>query len=162
MMLEYVLVSLLAYNFPSYFNIEQELNAAVIIDKSIDIGEDTYFMVGLAWVESRLITGRVSHTGDYGLFQINYNFWGKKWGYKDRNKFLVDMSSASHSTVAAAVVLKEMRKYKACAGLNLPACYNGGPAWQKSKNKEKIISYATKVNRMRNIFRKKFPGWLLQ
>ena len=159
-MIEFVLVSLLAYSFPSYFDTEQELNAAVIIDKSIQLGEDPYFMVGLAWVESRLKTGRVSHTGDYGLFQINYNFWGKKWGYKSRNKFLVDMSSPNHSVVAAAGVLKEMTRYKACSGLNLPACYNGGPNWQNSKNKEKILQYATKVHRMRNIFKKKYPGWV--
>ena len=74
-MLEYVLVSLLAYNFPSYFDIEQELNAAVIIDNSIDIGEDPYFMVSVAWVESRLKTGRVSHTGDYGLLRIPDDMW---------------------------------------------------------------------------------------
>ena len=158
-MIEYVLVSLLAYNFPSYFNTEQELNAAVIIDKSLDVGEDPYFMVGLAWVESRLKTGKISKTGDYGLFQINYRFWGRKWGYKSTTKFLVDMSSAAHATVAATVVLQEMRRYKACKGLNLPACYNGGPAWKKSKNKEKIIAYATEVNRMRGIFKRRFPGW---
>ena len=119
-------------------------------------------MVSVAWVESRLKTGRVSKTGDYGIFQINYRFWGKQWGYKDRQKFLVDMSSAAHATVAATTVLRSMRKYKTCQGLNLPACYNGGPGWQKSKNKEKIISYANKVNRMRGIFKKKFPGWLVR
>ena len=161
-MMEYVLVSFLAYNFPTYFNTEQRLNAAVIIDKSLDIGEDPYFMVATAWVESRLKTGKTSKTGDYGLFQINYRFWGKKWGYKNTRKFLVDMSSAAHGTVAAGVVLQEMRKYKACRGLNLPACYNGGPGWQKSKNKEKIISYANKVNRMRGIFKRKFPKWVLR
>tara|TARA_R100000805_G_scaffold18908_2_gene25870 strand:- start:238 stop:723 length:486 start_codon:yes stop_codon:yes gene_type:complete len=161
-MIEWALVSLLAYNFPTYFDTEQELNAAVIIDKSLDVGEDPYFMVSVAWIESRLKTGRVSKTGDYGIFQINYRFWGKQWGYKDRQKFLVDMSSAAHATVAATTVLRSMRKYKACQGLNLPACYNGGPGWQKSKNKEKIISYANKVNRMRGIFKKKFPGWLVR
>tara|TARA_B100000131_G_C18077677_1_gene597017 strand:+ start:303 stop:788 length:486 start_codon:yes stop_codon:yes gene_type:complete len=159
-MIEYVLVSFLAYNFPTYFNTEQQLNAAVIIDKSLDVEEDPHFMVALAWAESRVKTGKVSHTGDYGIFQINYRFWGKKWGYKDRNKFLVDMSSAAHATIAAVTVLKEMRKYKACKGLNLPACYNGGPGWQKSKNKEKIINYANKVNRMRGIFKRKFPKWV--
>ena len=161
-MIEWALVSLLAYNFPTYFDTEQELNAAVIIDKSLDVDQDPYFMVSIAWVESRLKTGRVSKTGDYGIFQINYRFWGKKWGYKDRNKFLVDMSSAAHATIAATTVLREMQKYKACQGLNLPACYNGGPGWQKSKNKEKIISYANKVNRMRGIFKRKFPGWLVR
>ena len=161
-MIEWALVSLLAYNFPTYFDTEQELNAAVIIDKSLDVGEDPYFMVSIAWVESRLKTGRVSKTGDYGIFQINYRFWGKKWGYKDKQRFLVDMSSAAHATIAATPVLREMQKYKACQGLNLPACYNGGPGWQKSKNKEKIISYANKVNRMRGIFKRKFPGWLVR
>ena len=56
MMVEFVLVSFLAYNFPSYFDTEQELNAAVIIDKSADLKEDPYFMVAVAWVESRLKT----------------------------------------------------------------------------------------------------------
>ena len=159
-MIEFVLVSLLAYNFPSYFDTEQELNAAVIIDKSVDLGEDPYFMVGLAWVESRLKTGKVSRTGDHGLFQINYKFWGKRWGYTSQQKFLVDMSSAIHATVAAGVVLQEIRKYKACAGLNLPACYNGGPSWQKSENKEIILEYARRVHRMRGLFKRRFPGWL--
>ena len=161
-MAEYILVSFLAYNFPTYFNTEQKLNASVIIDKSLAVGEDPYFMVALSWVESRVKAGKVSRTGDYGIFQINYHFWAKRCGYKDRKKFLVDMSSPAHATIAATTVLKEMRKYKACKGLNLPACYNGGPGWQKSKNKEKIISYANKVNRMRGIFKRKYPRWLIR
>jgi len=161
-MIEYILVTLLAYNFPVYFDAEQELNAAVIIDKSLELNEDPYFMVALSWVECRVKTGRVSHTGDYGLFQINYRFWGKKWGYKSSQKFLVDMSSPAHSTVAAVTVLNEMRRYESCKGLNLPACYNGGPNWQKSKNIEKIKAYATKVHRMRGIFKRKFPGWVMK
>ena len=79
-MIEFVLVSLLAYNFPSYFNTEQELHTAIIIDKSLALNEDPYFMVSLAWVESRLKRSQVSHTGDYGLFQINYRFWGAQVG----------------------------------------------------------------------------------
>ena len=147
-MVEWTLVALLAYNFPSYFNTEQELNAAVIIDKSLQIPEDPYFMVALAWTESRLKPGKVSRTGDYGLFQVNYRFWAKRWGYKDRNKFLVDMSSAAHATIAAAVVLQEMRKYRACQGLNLAACYNGGPGWQKSKNKESNLNLKCHLNQV--------------
>ena len=67
-MIEWTLVSLLAYNFPTYFNTEQEINAAVIIDKSLDLGQDPHFMVALAWVESRVKEGKVSRTGDYGIF----------------------------------------------------------------------------------------------
>ena len=70
------------------------------------------------------------------------------------------MSNPYHAVIAATVVLKEMKRYKACDGLHLAACYNGGPGWQKSKNKEKIISYANKVNRMRGIFKRKFPKWM--
>lgn len=151
---------MLAYEFPSYFKGEQEVNAAIIIDKALQIQEDPYYMVALAWTESRLKSTKISRTNDYGLFQVNYRFWGKKWGYATRQKFLVDMASPGHATVAAAVVLKEMRKYKACQGLNLAACYNGGPAWQSSKNKEKIIRYANQVNRMRGIFKRKFPRWM--
>jgi len=156
------LAALLAYDFPSYFNPAQEVNAAIIIDKSVQLGQDPYFMVALAWTESRLKGHKVSKTSDYGIFQINYRFWGKKWGYKTRKKFLIDMSNPGHGTVAATVVLREMRKYKACRGLNLPACYNGGPGWQKSKNKEKIMKYANKVNRMRGIFKRRFPSWSVQ
>ena len=70
------------------------------------------------------------------------------------------MSNIKHATVAATTVLHEMRKYTACQGLNLPACYNGGPSWQKSKNREKIMSYAAKVNRMRMIFRARSSNWV--
>ena len=163
MMLEFILVSVLAYDFPSYFDAQQQFNAAVVIDQANLFEEDPYFMVSLAWVESRLKGNRVSRTGDYGIFQVNWRFWGKKqWGYKTPNKFAIDMASPAHSAAAATAVLREMRKYKACRGLNLPACYNGGPAWEKSKNKDKIVKYANKVNRMRGIFKRRFPRWLPQ
>ena len=68
-MLEYALVTLLAYSFPNYFNQEQGLNASIIIDKSVELGQDPHFMVAIAWVESRVLGNRVSHTGDYGVFK---------------------------------------------------------------------------------------------
>jgi len=159
-MLELVLVSAMAYNFPSYYNTQQEFNAAVIIDQVVKVGDDPYYMVALAWTESRLQSAKVSRTKDYGIFQINYRFWGKRWGYASPRKFLEDMSGPKHATISALIVLKEMRKYRSCQGLNLAACYNGGPAWQKSRNKEKIIAYANKVNRMRGILKRGFPGWV--
>ena len=137
MLLYLMMVFLAAYDYPSHFKIDQRISAEIIIEQTNKLSGDPHFYMAIAWVESRVKSGRVSHTGDYGLFQINYNFWGGRWGYKDRNKFLVDMSSANQATIAAAVVLQEMRRYKQCQGLNLPACYNGGPAWQKSKNIEK-------------------------
>ena len=43
-----------------------------------EIGEDPYYLVATAWVESRIKAGRISHTGDYGIFQINWRFWARK------------------------------------------------------------------------------------
>ena len=53
-----------------------------------------------------------------------------------------------------------MRKYEACQGLNLPACYNGGPRWQKSKNIKAIIRYANNVNWMAGVFKRRYPDWV--
>ena len=50
------------------------------------------------------------------------------------------MSNPYHAVIAATVVLKEMKRYKACDGLHLAACYNGGPNWKNSKNKDKILN----------------------
>ena len=140
----------LALTFPGYFDAEQQVNALLIISKAKDIGEDPYHLIATAWVESRVKANKVSGTGDYGIFQINWSFWGRKWGYTDKKKFLKDMSDPYHSTVAAAVVLKEM---------NLPACYNGGPSWQKSRNIKAILRYANNVNWMADVFRRRYPGW---
>jgi len=84
------LVLFAGYSYPSYFKADQKISADIILDQVNKLSADPHFYMAIAWVESRVKTGRVSHTGDYGLFQINYNFWGKKWGYKDRKKFLKD------------------------------------------------------------------------
>ena len=152
-------ITLLALTFPSYFNSEQQTNTILIIKKAKELGEDPYYLVATAWVESRIKASKVSHTGDYGIFQINWRFWAKKWGYTSKRKFLVDMSNPEHGTVAAVVVLKEMRRYEACRGLNLPACYNGGPSWQRSKNIKAILRYANNVNWMAGLFKRRYPGW---
>ena len=115
------MILLAGYNYPSYFKEDQQINAAIIIEQANRFDLDPHRFIAIAWVESRLKSKRVSHTG--------------------------------------AVVLKEMRRYKACAGLNLAACYNGGPGWQKSKNKKKISEYATRVNCLARSYKNKFPNW---
>jgi len=160
MLLYLVMIFLTAYDYPSYFKIDQRISAEIIVEQTNKVSGDPHFYMAIAWVESRVKTGRVSHTGDYGLFQINYNFWGKKWGYKDRKKFLKDMSNPKHAVVAATIVLNEMKRYKACEGLHLAACYNGGPNWRNSKNIGKILKYANRVNCLAQAYRNKFPDWI--
>jgi hypothetical protein len=149
----------LASNFPLHFTAEQEYNARIVVEQAHKLGEDPYHLMATAWVESRLIGSRVSSTGDYGIFQINYRFWARRWGFTDVNKFWLSMLNPNHATIAAVTVIREMRKYKTCVGDKLAACYNGGPSWQKSKNRHKILAYARKVNKMAKYYRRAYPLW---
>lgn len=146
--------------FPISFTEEQKEVSKKIIKQANLMGEDPYSLMAIAYHESRLIRGRVSETGDAGIFQINWNFWGKRmWKYKSFAQFAKDMDDPTLGTIGAVVVLKEMRLYKTCIGINLFACYNGGPAWMKSNNIDKIAKYARMVEIRRKRYEKKYPSW---
>jgi hypothetical protein len=116
--------------------------------------------MAIAWQETRIRRGQTSRTGDVGVFQINWRFWGKKvWQYKSYRQFVEDMDNVEHGTLAAVMVIREMRLYKTCVGINLYACYNGGPAWMKSKNIDKIATYARRVHAKRSYFVRKYKSW---
>jgi len=156
-----MLVSMLApAEYPLSFTSEQKEIADVILQEAQRLNEDPYILMSIAYQESRIQKGQTSHTGDVGIFQINWRFWGKRmWRYKSYAQFEKDMNNPSHATVAAVVVLKEMRLYKTCRGANLFACYNGGPAWIKSKNIDKLSSYARQVEKRRKRYKSKYPNW---
>jgi len=115
--------------------------------------------MAIAYTETRIRRDQTSYTGDIGIFQINYRFWAPKWGYKSREVFRKDMDNPVHGTLAAVMVLREMRLYKTCKGRNVAACYNGGPAWVRSKNIDKIRSYSRKVQRFKQRFKRNHPKW---
>tara|TARA_R100000995_G_scaffold84579_1_gene63740 strand:+ start:1866 stop:2372 length:507 start_codon:yes stop_codon:yes gene_type:complete len=156
-----ILVStLVSTGYPANFNAEQKEISSVIIKEAARLGEDPYVLMSIAFQESGIRKGQRSHTGDVGIFQINWRFWGKRiWRYESYKQFEKDMNDPVHATVAAVVVLKEMRLYKTCVGVNLFACYNGGPAWMKSKNIDKIVSYARRVEQRRKRYKRKYPSW---
>ena len=146
--------------FPSYFNDEQRSIGARIIDHATASGEDPYVLMAIAWKESRIEAGKVSSTGDVGIFQINWKFWGSRtWGYRSYDDFVEDMNRPELAAAAAIAVLQEMRRYKACQGDNLMACYNGGPSWMLSSNVDKIAEYARDANVIRRRYAKQFKGW---
>tara|TARA_B100000900_G_C20565900_1_gene711086 strand:- start:780 stop:1283 length:504 start_codon:yes stop_codon:yes gene_type:complete len=148
------------YNMPIYFDAEQKDIGRQIIAEAHSLGEDPYTLMAIAWHESRIKTGKTSRTGDVGIFQINWSFWGKRiWKYKSYQQFVQDMDNVEHATLAAVMVLREMRLYKTCIGINLYACYNGGPAWMKSKNIDKIATYARRVHTKRQRFIKNHKSW---
>ena len=148
------------YSMPIHFDSEQREIGQGIIKEAHKLGEDPYTLMAIAWQETRIKRGRTSHTGDVGIFQINWSFWGKRiWKYKSYQQFVEDMDNIEHGTLAAVMVLREMRLYKTCIGINLYACYNGGPAWMKSKNIDKIATYARRVHAKRQQYIRKYKSW---
>lgn len=148
------------YSMPIHFDNEQREIGQGIIKEAHKLGEDPYTLMAIAWQETRIKRGRTSHTGDVGIFQINWSFWGKRiWKYKSYQQFVEDMDNIEHGTLAAVMVLREMRLYKTCIGINLYACYNGGPSWMKSKNIDKIATYARRVHAKRRKFVRKHKSW---
>jgi len=164
-MIEFISVALTlmssSHSMPIYFDSSQKKIARQVIDEAHKLGEDPHTLLAIAWHESRIQQGKTSHTGDVGIFQINWRFWGKKiWKYTSYQQFVKDMDNPEHATLAAVMVLREMRLYKTCRGINLYACYNGGPAWMKSKNIDKIATYARRVHRKRQQFLKGHKSWV--
>lgn len=148
------------YSMPIHFDNEQREIGQGIIKEAHKLGEDPYTLMAIAWQETRIKRGKTSHTGDVGIFQINWSFWGKRiWKYKSYQQFVEDMDNIEHGTLAAVMVLREMRLYKTCIGINLYACYNGGPAWMKSKNIDKIATYARRVHAKRQQYIRKYKSW---
>lgn len=146
---------------PAYYTPAQLAVAEDIIKEANRQGADPHFLVSVAWAESRLQTDAASATGDVGVFQINWHWWGKRqWGYTSFADFRRDMHNITHATRAATRVLTNLRTYKACQGKNLAACYNGGPGWRRSKNLAAIQAYRKKVNRTYAFFKIRFPEWL--
>jgi len=155
----FIIMLATSYVFPSYFQEDQRAVATEIIREAAKLKEDPYLLVAIAWTESRLKHGRTSVTGDYGIFQINWRFWGHRLGYQSVRMFRKALRSVPRTTRYAAEVLNEMRSYRTCTGRFLPACYNGGPGWQRSKNKSSILRYANKVNFLSSLLRRRFPKW---
>tara|TARA_B100000131_G_scaffold221323_1_gene212829 strand:- start:21485 stop:21964 length:480 start_codon:yes stop_codon:yes gene_type:complete len=98
-------------------------------------GVDPLEVIAIALVESRLTPTAISHTGDYGLMQVNCRIHRKRlkkvFGLKDCEK---DMMSVENSVRAGVHIMQLMRKkYKRCRKQKVYACYNGGPSWEKVK-----------------------------
>ena len=154
------LVLFAGYSYPSYFKADQKISADIILDQVVSYLLIHIFIWPLPGLSLGLRQAGLSHTGDYGCSKLIIIFGARNGGYKDRKKFLKDMSNPKHAVVAATIVLNEMKKYKACEGLHLAACYNGGPNWRNSKNKDKILKYANRVNCLAQAYRNKFPNWI--
>jgi hypothetical protein len=144
---------------PAHWTPEQIKIVDTIINESSNTN-DTHLLVAIAVVESNLRPAVVNwETRDVGLFQINYHWHHARVGVKTFTAFCDEMTDPVKNTRYAIFVVKDMRRYRGCKGINLPACYNGGPGWNNSKNRLKIQAYRDRVNQLARGYKKTYPDW---
>jgi len=98
---------------------------------------DAYEIIGIGMVESGLTDRAISHTGDYGLMQVNCRIHRKRlkkvFGFNDCEK---DMLVVENNMKASLLLISLFRKnYRQCRGTKVFACYNGGQGWKYVQNK---------------------------
>ena len=100
--------------------------------KYIPEGVDPMEIIAIGIVESNLTPRAVSHTGDYGVLQVNCRIHRKRlkreFGVVNCEK---EMLWTPVNVKAGVRILLLFRKgYKQCRGKNAYACYNGGQGWK--------------------------------
>ena len=96
-----------------------------------------YEIVGIGMVESSLTPRAISHTGDYGLMQVNCRIHRKRlktvFGFNDCEK---DMLVVRNNMKASLLLIELFRKkYRQCRGSRVYSCYNGGQGWKVVQNR---------------------------
>ena len=118
---------------------EAQVNNAVKLIKYLKANhpkEDPLEYVALAWVESRISLEAVSHTGDYGILQINYRIHQKKLREELSIKSREELLMFENNVNASVFLMNAMRrKYKQCRKDKVYSCYNGGPGWKYVQRK---------------------------
>lgn len=93
--------------------------------------ENIFEIVALAMVETNLSVKAISHTGDYGILQVNCRVHRKRlkklFGFNHCKK---DMLVMEKNVTASMFILSRFRKYRRCRGSKVYSCYNGGQGWR--------------------------------
>ena len=130
--------------------------------------ENAVHIVALGLVESGL-TNAVNRSGDYGYLQVNCHIWSRRLQkVHGVSNCAHDMLTLHRNVDAAVYILQRFRRYKACKGDNLYACYNGGQRWvpsgaaclKRCKNKCRSCTrparHASTVRRHINFLRRRY------
>lgn len=89
-------------------------------------------ILALAGWESEFTPRAKSHTGDYGLVQINCRIWKKSLALRNCHE-LFDVKT---NIDAAVEILRRFRtKYKSCRGELAYACYYRGQRWRVNRQR---------------------------
>jgi len=144
----------------SSWNSKQIQMASLIVKEAHLHSVDPYFMVALAMVESGLRSDVINKKArDVGLFQINYRWHREYFKITNFTDFRNRLSEPTLNTRYAIKVLKNMNRFYACKGKNLPACFHAGPGWRKSPRKEQIALYVKRFYRFQKNFQRRYPAW---
>jgi hypothetical protein len=144
----------------SNWSVGQIEMAALIVKESHRHNMDPYFMVAIAMVESGLRKGAINKKArDVGLFQINYRWHREYFKITNFNDFAIKLLDPTLNTRYAVRVLRNMGRFRACKGKNLPACFHAGPGWKKSVRKEQILVYVSRVYKFMRSFKRRYPAW---
>ncbi len=144
----------------SNWSMEQIEMADIIVKESHLHNMDPYFMVALATVESGIRKGAINKKArDVGLFQINYRWHREYFKITNFKDFKIKLVDPTLNTRYAVRVLRNMGRFRACKGKNLPACFHAGPGWKKSARKEQILAYVSRVYKFTKSFKRRFPAW---
>ena len=128
-----------------------------IVDFAVNNSRDPYELVAIAITESSLNPKAFSKTKDSGLFQVNCRVWHEPLNYGGIISCQKAMMNLKVNTQAGSHILSQYRKkYKQCRGTLAYRCYNGGPGWMKSANKDKIIKYSNKVKKVKRLLHKNY------
>ena len=143
----------------NYLSQTQSDNLLKVLNVAAIQKYDVYALLAIAFRESSFHNDVVSDTGDVGVFQINYRWWHKEFGYKDFKSFYQANIKVATNAEHAVKILRRFSKNKACKGDNIFACYNGGYGWRQSEKSKYIMLYRDNVVKTRNMLRVKYPQW---
>ena len=97
--------------------------------------ENPIEIIAIGLVETNLKENLVSHTGDWGVLQINCRIHRKKLRNILGIRKCKELHNLEKNIDAAVYILNRFKKYRSCKGSNLYACYNGGQGWKVGMKK---------------------------
>ena len=111
---------------------ERQLQMLDRVKVLIPATENRFEILALIMVESNLTSTAISHTGDYGLMQVNCRIWRERlraeFQIQNCEEELLDVPTNLRIGI---YILNRFKRYKQCRGSRVYACYNGGQSWRR-------------------------------
>lgn len=117
---------------------------------------DPYELLAISFTETRFKEDLVSSTGDVGLMQVNCKVWHKEFNMKYTDCFDILKKPERNLSISFSI-LQKYKNNKLCKKGLVYNCYNGGPGWRVSENRERIERYGKLVRSRRVYFEMKWP-----